>query len=53
MEKKVRTKPMPPRLAFGKKEQSKLLQVIRYYSKKKLDPQYKGKFEQEFQKKIQ
>tara|TARA_B100001121_G_C18695247_1_gene624758 strand:+ start:809 stop:2038 length:1230 start_codon:yes stop_codon:yes gene_type:complete len=50
--KKVRTKPMPPRLAFGKKEQSKLLQVIRYYSKKKLDPQYKGKFEQEFQKKF-
>lgn len=50
--KKVRVKPMPARLAFGKNEQKKLLEVIKYYSNKKLDPQYKGKFEQEFQKKF-
>lgn len=36
---------IPPRQAFGKKEIKALLNVIKYYSKKKIDPGYNGKFE--------
>jgi len=36
---------IPPRQAFGKKEIEALLKVIKYYSKKKMDPGYNGKFE--------
>ena len=47
--KKTRKKIMPPRNAFGKSERKELMKVIKYYKNEKNDPQYKGKFEREFQ----
>lgn len=45
---KVRKKPMPPRLAFGQKEERMVYKVIGYYKKKKLDPGYQGIFERDY-----
>jgi perosamine synthetase len=36
---------IPPRQAFGKNEIGAVFKVIKYYSKKKIDPGYNGKFE--------
>ena len=42
MQKKINT--YPNRQAFGKEEISLVRSVINYYSKKKIDPPYKGIF---------
>lgn len=44
----VRTKPMPPRLAFGKDEQASVIEVMEYYSSRQQDPPYNGIFEKKF-----
>ena len=45
---KIRSKPMPPRLAFNKREEYMVHKVIKYYKKRKLDPGYQGIFEKNY-----
>jgi len=42
---KVRTEPMPPRLALGDDELQKIQECIAYYRERKVDPGYQGVFE--------
>ena len=50
--KKTRSTPMPFRQAFGKNEQKNLYETIQYYRKKRIDPKYKGKFENQLCRKF-
>jgi len=45
---KTRYKPMPPRLAFNKREEDMVAKVIKYYKKRNLDPGYQGVFENNY-----
>jgi perosamine synthetase len=42
---KVRTTPMPPRLALGDNERKMVLEVLDYYRERNVDPGYEGHFE--------
>ena len=42
---KTRTRPMPPRSAFSRREESMIAKVIKYYKQRNLDPGYQGIFE--------
>src|ERR1700761_5303194 len=42
---KVRTTPMPPRLALGENERKMVLEVLDYYRERNVDPGYEGHFE--------
>lgn len=44
----VRSRPMPPRLAFGPVEQKALLEAVEYYAERGQDPPYQGRFEEAF-----
>jgi len=46
--KKTRIKKMPPRNAFGANEIRSLKETIKFYETRKLDPQYKDKYESKF-----
>ena len=45
---KVRTKPMPTRMAFGEAEYSMLQEAVHFYQKLGADPGYQGPFEQRY-----
>ena len=45
---KTRTRPMPPRSAFSKREESMIAKVIKYYKQRNLDPGYQGIFENRY-----
>jgi perosamine synthetase len=42
---RVRTTPMPPRLALGEREREMVISVLDYYRERNLDPGYEGHFE--------
>lgn len=44
----VRTRPMPPRLAFGDAEVAMLEEAIQFYRGKDVDPGYQGPFEKRY-----
>lgn len=45
---RVRSVPMPPRLAISEAEEAKVLEVMAYYRERNLDPGYQGKFEERY-----
>ncbi|MDO9081993.1 MAG: DegT/DnrJ/EryC1/StrS family aminotransferase [Humidesulfovibrio sp.] len=45
---KLRTTPMPARLAFGPAERQALLEAVDFYASRQEDPPYQGRFEEEF-----
>ena len=46
---KVRTRPMPPRLAFvGQEAEAAVAKVLAFYRERNLDPGYQGEFEQRY-----
>ena len=46
--KKVRTKPMPSRIAFGNQEEKEMNKMISYYRNLSEDPKYSGLWEEKF-----
>ena len=46
--KKIRSKPMPKRFAFGKKEKNEIDKMISFYKNKGEDPKYSGLWENKF-----
>lgn len=47
---KVRSKPMPPRMAVGIEEKKQILKVLEYYRERKEDPPYDGYFQRNFER---
>ncbi len=46
--KKIRSRPMPPRFAFGKSEEEEIRKMINFYKSKNEDPKYSGLWEEKF-----
>ena len=46
--KKIRSRPMPPRFAFGKSEEAEIRKMINFYKSKNEDPKYSGLWEEKF-----